>query len=143
MASTINTLGDALYKVFCASSDPSRNGMRQACFDYLSFGGVFTNGPIALLSGVNPHPLSLVVHFFAAAVFGVGCLLLPFPLPKRMLIGARLNSVSLVLETSIYTLPGLNDFYHFVNYDEYSFFLSNDILFPTFSRVHQALFYPL
>ncbi|KAL9438137.1 hypothetical protein AB3S75_023909 [Citrus x aurantiifolia] len=66
--------------------------MRQACFDYLSFGGVFTNGPIALLSGVNPHPLSLVVHFFAAAVFGVGCLLLPFPSPKRMLIAARLNS---------------------------------------------------
>lgn len=93
-------------RFFCASSDPSRNEMRQACFDYLSFGGVFTNGPIALLSGVNPHPLSLVVHFFAAAVFGVGCLLLPFPSPKRMLIGARLNSVSLVLETSIYTLPG-------------------------------------
>lgn len=92
VATTINTLAGALYKVFCASSDPSRNEMRQACFDYLSLGGVFTNGPIALLSGLNPHPLSLVVHFFAVAVFGVGRLLLPFPSPKRILIGTRLIS---------------------------------------------------
>ena len=67
--------------------------MRQACFDYLSLGGDFTNGPIALLSGLNPRPLSLVTHFFAVAIFGVGRLLLPFPSPKRMLIGARLISV--------------------------------------------------
>ncbi|KAK9199053.1 hypothetical protein WN944_014240 [Citrus x changshan-huyou] len=62
----------ALYKVFCASSDPSRNELRQACFDYLSLGGLFTNGPIALLSGLNPRPFSLIIHFFAVAVFGVG-----------------------------------------------------------------------
>ncbi|KAL5804759.1 hypothetical protein ACOSQ3_031559 [Xanthoceras sorbifolium] len=92
VASTINTLAGALYKVFCASSDPSRKEMRQACFDYLSLGGVFTNGPIALLSGLNPHPLGLVIHFFAVAIYGVGRLLLPFPSPKRMLIGARLIS---------------------------------------------------
>ncbi|KAI9186356.1 hypothetical protein LWI28_016504 [Acer negundo] len=59
VASTINTLAGALYKVFCASPDPSRKEMRQACFDYLSLGGDFTNGPIALLSGLNPRPLSL------------------------------------------------------------------------------------
>ncbi|KAK0602055.1 hypothetical protein LWI29_029921 [Acer saccharum] len=90
VASTINTLAGALYKVFCASSDPSRKEMRQACFDYLSLGGDFSNGPIALLSGLNPRPLSLVTHFFAVAIYGVGRLLLPFPSPKRMLIGARL-----------------------------------------------------
>ncbi|XP_044474159.1 squalene monooxygenase SE1-like [Mangifera indica] len=90
VASTINTLAGALYKVFCASSDPSRNELRQACFDYLSLGGGFTNGPISILSGLNPRPLSLVSHFFAVAIYGVGRLLLPFPSPKRMLIGVRL-----------------------------------------------------
>ncbi|KAG5010488.1 hypothetical protein AAZX31_07G171000 [Glycine max] len=92
VASTINTLAGALYKVFCASPDPARKEMRQACFDYLSLGGVFSDGPIALLSGLNPRPLSLVLHFFAVAIYGVGRLLIPFPSPKRMWIGARLIS---------------------------------------------------
>jgi squalene monooxygenase len=60
----------------------------------LSLGGVFSNGPIALLSGLNPRPLSLVAHFFAVAIYGVGRLMLPLPSPKRMWIGARLISVS-------------------------------------------------
>lgn len=93
VASTINTLAGALYKVFCASPDPARKEMRQACFDYLSLGGVFSTGPVSLLSGLNPRPLSLVLHFFAVAVFGVSRLLLPFPTPKRMWIGARLITV--------------------------------------------------
>ncbi|KAL2454890.1 Squalene epoxidase 1 [Abeliophyllum distichum] len=92
VAATINTLAGALYKVFSASPDRARNEMRRACFDYLSLGGVFSNGPISLLSGLNPRPLSLVCHFFAVAIFGVGRLLLPFPSPKRMWIGARLIS---------------------------------------------------
>ncbi|KAL8058619.1 hypothetical protein ABFX02_03G031000 [Erythranthe guttata] len=92
VASTINTLAGALYKVFSASPDEARNEMRQACFDYLSLGGVCSNGPVSLLSGLNPRPLSLVCHFFAVAIFGVGRLLLPFPSPKRMWIGARLIS---------------------------------------------------
>ncbi|KAI3451891.1 hypothetical protein Pfo_008556 [Paulownia fortunei] len=92
VASTINTLAGALHKVFCASSDQARKEMRQACFDYLSLGGVCSRGPIALLSGLNPSPLSLVLHFFAVAVYGVGRLLVPFPSPKRLWIGARLIS---------------------------------------------------
>ncbi|KAA8549892.1 hypothetical protein F0562_001576 [Nyssa sinensis] len=92
VASTINTLAGALYKVFSASSDEARNEMRKACFDYLSLGGIFSNGPIALLSGLNPQPLSLVLHFFAVAIYGVGRLLLPFPSPKRAWLGARLIS---------------------------------------------------
>lgn len=95
MASTINTLAGALYKVFCASPDRARKEMRQACFDYLSLGGVFSTGPVSLLSGLNPRPLSLVLHFFAVAVYGVGRLLVPFPSPSRMWIGARLISVSM------------------------------------------------
>lgn len=71
--------------------------MRQACFDYLSLGGIFSNGPVALLSGLNPRPLSLVLHFFAVAVYGVGRLLLPFPSPKRLWIGARLISVQMLI----------------------------------------------
>ena len=93
VASTINTLAGALYKVFSASPDQARNEMRQACFDCLSLGGVFSNGPIALLSGLNPRPLSLVA-LFAVAIYGVGRLMLPLPSPKRMWIGARLISVS-------------------------------------------------
>lgn len=96
MASTINTLAGALYKVFCASPDQARKEMRQACFDYLSLGGIFSNGPVALLSGLNPRPLSLVCHFFAVAVYGVGRLLLPFPSPRRVWLGARLLSVSIL-----------------------------------------------
>ncbi|XP_073122708.1 squalene monooxygenase SE1-like [Henckelia pumila] len=92
VASTINTLAGALYKVFCASPDKARQEMRQACFDYLSLGGMFSNGPVSLLSGLNPRPLSLVLHFFAVAVYGVGRLLLPFPSPKRIWLGARLLS---------------------------------------------------
>lgn len=94
VASTINTLAGALYKVFCASPDEARNEMRQACFDYLSLGGVYSTGPVALLSGLNPRPLSLVCHFFAVAIYGVGRLLFPFPSPKRLWIGARLISAA-------------------------------------------------
>ncbi|EXC12609.1 Squalene monooxygenase [Morus notabilis] len=90
VASTINTLAGALYKVFSASPDEARKEMRQACFDYLSLGGTCSSGPVALLSGLNPRPLSLVLHFFAVAIYGVGRLLLPFPSPKHVWIGVRL-----------------------------------------------------
>nr|QIW91914.1 squalene epoxidase [Panax japonicus] len=90
VASTINTLAGALYKVFCASPDKARQEMRNACFDYLSLGGICSQGPIALLSGLNPRPISLFLHFFAVAIYGVGRLLIPFPSPKRMWLGARL-----------------------------------------------------
>ncbi|KAM1018372.1 hypothetical protein FF1_039866 [Malus domestica] len=90
VSSTINTLAGALYKVFCASPDPARQEMREACFDYLSLGGICSNGPISLLSGLNPRPINLFLHFFAVAVYGVGRLMIPFPTPKRMWLGARL-----------------------------------------------------
>lgn len=97
MASTINTLAGALYKVFCASSDKARQEMRNACFDYLSLGGICSEGPVALLSGLNPRPLSLFLHFFAVAIYGVGRLLIPFPSPQKLWLGARLISVSTLL----------------------------------------------
>lgn len=92
VASTINTLAGALYKVFCPAPDQASKEMREACFDYLSLGGMYSQGPIALLSGLNPRPMSLVAHFFAVALYGVGRLLLPFPSPKRFMLGVRLLS---------------------------------------------------
>lgn len=94
LASTINILAGSLYKVFCASTDPARMEMRHACFDYLSLGGAFSSGPMSLLSGLNPRPLSLVFHFFAVAVYGVGRLLLSFPCPKRLWLGVQLIYVA-------------------------------------------------
>ncbi|KAL9687425.1 hypothetical protein QQ045_031826 [Rhodiola kirilowii] len=90
VASTINTLANALYKVICASTDPARTEMRNACFDYLSLGGTCSKGPVSLLSGLNPSPSVLIFHFFSVTIFGVGHLLLPFPSPNRLWISARL-----------------------------------------------------
>ncbi|KAG6645818.1 hypothetical protein CIPAW_08G149600 [Carya illinoinensis] len=81
-----------LRKVFSSSPDQARKEMRQACFDYLSLGGIFSKGLLALLAGLNPCPLHLVLHFFAVAIYGAGRLLLPFPSPKGLWIGARLIS---------------------------------------------------
>ncbi|KAH1033183.1 hypothetical protein J1N35_045357 [Gossypium stocksii] len=71
VASTINTLAGALYKVFCASPDEAGKEMRQACFDYLSLGGVFSTGPISLLSGLSlgvclPSTVTIDSSFLAA-----------------------------------------------------------------------------
>ncbi|PRQ48276.1 putative squalene monooxygenase [Rosa chinensis] len=56
------TVARSLYNT--DSPDQARKEMRQACFDYLCLGGVFSTGPVALLSGLNPRPLSLLFHFF-------------------------------------------------------------------------------
>ena len=90
VAATINTLANALYKVFCASDDDAHEEMRRACFDYLRSGGWCSEGPVALLSGLNPAPLHLVGHFFAVALFGIKRLLAPFPTASSMWMGARL-----------------------------------------------------
>ncbi|XVF31552.1 hypothetical protein REPUB_Repub17cG0000500 [Reevesia pubescens] len=91
MASTINTLADVMHTVFTTSwSEPAMEGMRQACLGYLSLGGRFSDGLMALISGLNPNPLSLLLHLFAMTIYGLGRLLLPFPSPKRMWTGARL-----------------------------------------------------
>ncbi|KAG4931530.1 hypothetical protein JHK84_048525 [Glycine max] len=111
VASTINTLAGALYKVFCASPDLARKEMRQACFDYLSLGGLFSEGPVSLLSGLNPRPLSLVLHFFAVAIYGVGRLLLPFPSPKRVWIGARLISGASAIILPIIKAEGIRQMF--------------------------------
>lgn len=90
LSSTINTLANALYKVFCFTGDQAHEEMRQACFDYLRLGGIYSAGPVSLLSGLNPRPSVLVMHFFMVAVFGVGRLLLPRPTLRGLWNGVLL-----------------------------------------------------
>ncbi len=66
-------------QVFCYKGSAAHEEMRQACFDYLRLGGWYSAGPVSLLSGLNPRPSVLVMHFFAVAIFGVGRLLMPRP----------------------------------------------------------------
>lgn len=79
VSATINTLANALYKVFCVTGSKAHEEMRQACFDYLAQGGSCASGPVSLLSGLNPSPSLLVMHFFSVALFGVQRLLHPRP----------------------------------------------------------------
>lgn len=58
--------------------------MRQACFEYLSLGGMYSSGPVSLLSGLNPKPSILVMHFVMVAIFGVGRLVYPRPTLKGL-----------------------------------------------------------
>lgn len=57
-------------QVFCVTGDAAHEEMRSACFEYLRLGGMYSAGPISLLSGLNPRPSVLVTHFFMVAVFG-------------------------------------------------------------------------
>ena len=90
LAATINTLANALYQVFCDTGETWSEEMRQACFDYLRLGGVYAQGPISLLSGLNPRPAVLVIHFFMVALYGVGRVLRPFPTPRKLALAGRL-----------------------------------------------------
>lgn len=79
-AATINTLANALYRVFCAApGDAAHEAMRRACYDYLASGGERARGPMSLISGVNPRPATLARHFFSVALFAVAGLLFPRP----------------------------------------------------------------
>lgn len=98
LSATINTLANALYNVFRSTGSAPHEEMRQACFDYLSLGGMYSAGPISLLSGLNPRPSVLVAHFFMVAVFGVGRLLFPRPTFKGiyMAFGLLLTACSII-----------------------------------------------
>ncbi|KXZ44567.1 hypothetical protein GPECTOR_65g185 [Gonium pectorale] len=94
LSATINTLANALYKVFCFTGNPAQEEMRQACFDYLALGGIYSAGPISLLSGLNPRPSVLVQHFFMVALFGVGRLLVPRPSLRGLYMAFALLAVA-------------------------------------------------
>lgn len=90
VSATINTLANALYKVFCASDSRAHETMRQACFDYLALGGMYSAGPVSLLSGLNPRPSVLVTHFFMVALYGFGRQLFPRPTLRGVWLGVLL-----------------------------------------------------
>lgn len=94
LAATINILAGALYKVFTAADNPVLPQMRHACMSYFRMGGMGVSGPVSLLSGLNPNPLSLAFHFFAVAFLGVAQCLYPFPTPGRILKAYRLLSAA-------------------------------------------------
>ncbi|KAH0912943.1 LOW QUALITY PROTEIN: hypothetical protein HID58_036264 [Brassica napus] len=90
MSATVNTLGDAFSQVLVASKDEAKEAMRQGCYDYLCSGGFRTSGLMALLGGMNPPPLSLVLHIFGITFTSIGHLLSPFPTPLRIWHSLRL-----------------------------------------------------
>ncbi|XP_033136936.1 squalene epoxidase 5-like isoform X3 [Brassica rapa] len=90
MSATVNTLGDAFSQVLVASKDEAKEAMRQGCYDYLCSGGFRTSGLMALLGGMNPRPLSLILHIFGITFTSIGHLLSPFPTPLRIWHSLRL-----------------------------------------------------
>ncbi|XP_010552538.1 PREDICTED: squalene epoxidase 5-like [Tarenaya hassleriana] len=95
MSTTVNTLADLFHRVLCASKDEAREAMRQECFVYLCSGGVFTSGLMSLIGGMNPRPLSLVLHLFSITFSSIATLLAPFPTPQRVWLCLRLLRVAL------------------------------------------------
>lgn len=84
-AATVNILANALYQIFLTVNVSSvRQSLRDACFDYLSLQGMFSAGPLGLLSGLCPKPMVLVVHFFFVAGFAVCQTLKPYPSISRI-----------------------------------------------------------
>lgn len=64
----VNVLAQALYELF-SGTDDSLHQLRKACFLYFKLGGECLAGPVGLLSVLSPHPLVLIRHFFAVAVY--------------------------------------------------------------------------
>ncbi|CAH2044274.1 unnamed protein product [Thlaspi arvense] len=90
MSATANTLGSAFSQVLVASKDEAKEAMRQGCYDYLCSGGFRTSGIMALLGGMNPRPLSLLLHLFAITISSIAHVLSPFPTPLRVWHSLRL-----------------------------------------------------
>ena len=98
-ASTVNVLAYALYRVFSrpASDDGTRQGLRDACFDYLRAGGARTAGPVGLLSALTPFPWVLASHFFMVAGFAMRRALWPCPTPGRLARAYNILRVACVI----------------------------------------------
>eukprot|EP00123_Amoebidium_parasiticum_P009049 comp19192_c0_seq2/m.21911 comp19192_c0_seq2/g.21911 ORF comp19192_c0_seq2/g.21911 comp19192_c0_seq2/m.21911 type:complete len:267 (-) comp19192_c0_seq2:717-1517(-) len=66
----INVLANALYSLF-AASDERLAVLREGCFKYFELGGECVDGPVSLLSALQPKPLKLISHFFSVALYGM------------------------------------------------------------------------
>ncbi|KAG5224002.1 squalene monooxygenase [Salix suchowensis] len=78
------------HSILFIGSGPSKEGNERSILQLFEPWRRFSDGLMALLSGLNTNPLSLIFHCFAMLAYAVGSLLLPFPTPKRMCIAARL-----------------------------------------------------
>ncbi|GMH13571.1 hypothetical protein Nepgr_015412 [Nepenthes gracilis] len=111
MASTINILADSMHTVFSASPHKARQEIRKALLDFLGLGSMFTNQALSLYSGLSPRPLSLLLFFFAMAVYGVGRLLLPFPSRERLWLAAGLISEATAIVFPIVKAEGVRQMF--------------------------------
>jgi len=66
----VNILAQALYELFAADDDHLKS-LKGACFEYFKLGGQCVDGPVGLLSVLNPKPHVLIGHFFAVALYAV------------------------------------------------------------------------
>ena len=73
----------------------------------MQLGGMYSAGPVSLLSGLNPRPSVLVAHFFMVAFYGVGRLLLPRPSLKGAWIAVLLVYVACCIILPIIKAEGI------------------------------------
>ncbi|KAI8830730.1 squalene epoxidase-domain-containing protein [Chytriomyces cf. hyalinus JEL632] len=71
LSSAVNILANALYALFAAGDDLNTKVLQDGCFGYFELGGICVSTPIGLLSGMLHSPSSLILHFFAVALYGM------------------------------------------------------------------------
>ncbi|KAL9245857.1 hypothetical protein vseg_019459 [Gypsophila vaccaria] len=119
-SSIINIMSGIFYKFMRASPDDAHMEMRDALFDYLSRGGECLALPTALLSGLNPRPLSLLSNLSTVAVYAFGRLLLPFPSPKRLWLGLRLLKGASDIIGPLFQAEGLGQMFFSCNFPQHN-----------------------
>ncbi|XP_071688940.1 squalene monooxygenase SE1-like [Rutidosis leptorrhynchoides] len=107
MSFTLNMFASVVYNVFRESQDPARRELRSACFDYLSLGCLFADGPMSIFSALDQRPLALLCPCIAFGVYSVGRLLTPFPSPRRSWLAIRLITVGLEIIHSVFRSEGV------------------------------------
>ncbi len=101
-AACINVLATALYGIFSTpegEDEATRADLQGACLEYLSRGGVFSAGPIGLLSGLTPRPQVFVIHFFMVVLNAVRSHLFPFGwlVPSKLIEMYRIMHVACII----------------------------------------------
>ncbi|KAM7479073.1 hypothetical protein LguiA_027286 [Lonicera macranthoides] len=90
VALSLNTAAGVGYKALCATPEEANKEIGRAFFSYLNLGRFFSRGMALLLSGVDPHPLTLIFHSPLICTYIVGWLLLPLPSRKGVFAASRL-----------------------------------------------------